>query len=82
MPEQTSWYAIEPGWIVRGSDGTIVGTVADVLGDEELDIFHGLVAFSWGGWREVPADLVKDIYRGQVQLRIRADDVGRLARSG
>lgn len=33
---------IEPGMMVQGTDGTI-GTVAEVVADENVDVFRGLV---------------------------------------
>lgn len=33
---------IEPGMTVQGTDGTI-GTVAEVVADENVDVFRGLV---------------------------------------
>ena len=80
MTVQVSWYAIEPGWRVQTLDGVSVGTVSEVLGDEELDIFHGLaVAVGVGGLpREVPSALVSSIENGTVTVAILADELGSL----
>lgn len=50
MPQDTSeadepiaWRAISEDTPVRSSDGEDVGTVYDVLGSKEDDIFHGIV---------------------------------------
>ena len=43
-PDQPiAWRAIAPETPVRSSDGHDVGTVYDVLGSNEEDIFHGIV---------------------------------------
>ena len=43
-PDQPiAWRAIAPDTRVRSSDGHEVGTVYDVLGSNEEDIFHGIV---------------------------------------
>jgi hypothetical protein len=76
-----SWYAIEPGWSVTSRDGGAIGTVASVLGDENLDIFHGLVCSFWVGKRQVPAELVTTIEPGKIELGITDRDVAGLAPS-
>ena len=43
MPDPRSWYVVEKGWKVVTAEGTDVGTVDEVLGDETADIFDGLV---------------------------------------
>ena len=42
MADPRSWYAVEKGWKVQAADGSDVGTVNEVLGDEAADIFDGL----------------------------------------
>ena len=42
MADPVSWLQIEQGWKVVASDGTAVGTVAQVEGDKQSDIFDGL----------------------------------------
>jgi hypothetical protein len=75
-----SWYAIEPGWQVSTMDGVPVGTVEEVLGDEELDIFHGLAVRVGLARlpREVPSELVSGIEPGRVTVEILSDEFGRL----
>jgi hypothetical protein len=75
-----SWYAIERGWRVTTLDGTAIGTVGEVLGDEELDIFHGISINVGIGRlpREVPADLVSVIEDGNVTLALLAEEIGTL----
>ena len=38
-----SYLLIEPGMTVEGNDGTIVGTVTELVADENADIFRGIV---------------------------------------
>jgi hypothetical protein len=42
MADPVSWLQIEQGWNVLASDGSSVGTVAQVEGDKQADIFDGL----------------------------------------
>ena len=46
MTDPVSWLQIEQGWSVVTSDGVIVGTVAQVEGDKQSDIFDGLAVES------------------------------------
>lgn len=81
MADPVSWFMIEPGWAVADREGARVGSVEAVLGDESLDIFHGLVvAKNALERRSVPADLVGEIVEGQVQLELSAEDVDKLER--
>ncbi len=75
-----SWHAIEPGWKVTTLDGVPAGEVEEVLGDEELDTFHGLAVRLGLGQlpREIPADLVSGIEEGSVTVGILAEEVGTL----
>ena len=80
MGTPVSWYAIEPGWRVASRDGVRVGKVEAVLGDEELDIFHGVSVRVGLGYprREIPADLVSEIVDGTVTLGLSAEEIGSL----
>lgn len=62
--DPVSWLLVEPGWSVVDADGTRVGTVDEVLGDEPTDIFHGLLV----GGREIPAERVREIREGEIRL--------------
>jgi hypothetical protein len=64
MTDQVSWLMIERGWKVVGPDGAKVGKVGEVLGDESVDIFHGLLV----GGEEILAERVGEIREGEVQL--------------
>jgi hypothetical protein len=81
VSEPVSWFVIEPSWTVEASDGKAVGTVHEVLGDGNADIFDGL-AVSPGRLkrpRYVPAESVGEITEGQVVLTISSEDFERLA---
>lgn len=61
---------IEQGWDVVGSDGESLGTVHEIVGDVNIDIFSG-VAVSPGllkSSRFVAAERVKEIVDGRVAL--------------
>jgi uncharacterized protein YrrD len=80
MTEPVSWLMIEPGWAVEAKDGTEVGTVREVLGEDEADIFDGL-AVSHGVLhrsRYVPAESVGEITEGRLALTLSSDEFERL----
>jgi len=68
---------IRPGWKVYASDGTDVGQVDEVAGDDTNDIFNGLaVATSaLGRPKYVPAERVTTITEGRVELSLTPDQV-------
>lgn len=80
MADPVSWLQIEQGWNVVGSDGVIVGTVAQVEGDKQSDIFDGLAVQSGqrGQILYAPGEQVGAIYPGQVTLKITSADAGAL----
>jgi uncharacterized heparinase superfamily protein len=62
------------------SDGVRVGTVAQVEGDKQSDIFDGLAVESKQPTqlRYVPGEQVAAIYPGKVTLKIASVDIGTL----
>ena len=64
MADPVSWLLIEPGWPVYDAAGAKVGTVKEVLADEQTDIFHGLIV----GDDEVLSERVAEIREGEVHL--------------
>jgi hypothetical protein len=80
VADPVSWFVIERGWEVAGSDGSKLGTVEEVLGDTELDVFDGLSVTTGllGKPRYVPSELVQEIVEGSVRLTIGQDEVERL----
>lgn len=80
MTDPVSWLQIAQGWNVVTSDGVIVGTVAQVEGDKQSDIFDGLAVESKEPKqiRYVPGEQVGSIYPGEVTLKIALAEVGAL----
>jgi hypothetical protein len=70
MTDPVSWFLIEKGWRVVASDGTEIGKVHEIVGDENEDIFDGLAISSGllSRPRYVPAESVREIVEGQVRL--------------
>jgi hypothetical protein len=68
-----SYFALEEGTAVLGSDGEEVGQVAHVLADEEEDIFDGIViAHGVGRHSFADAEQVAAIHEHGVTLTISA----------
>jgi rRNA processing protein Gar1 len=63
--DPVSWLLVEPGWPVVDANGQRVGKVDEVLGDEQTDIFHGLVVDG----RKILAESVGEIREGEIRLR-------------
>ena len=80
MADPVSWLQIEQGWNVVASDGVVVGTVAQVEGDKQSDIFDGLAVESRQSAqiRYVPGEQVGAIYPGEVTLKIASADTDTL----
>ncbi len=80
MTDPVSWLQIGQGWNVMTSDGAMVGTVAQVEGDKQSDIFDGLAVESRQPRqiRYVPGEQVGAIYPGEVTLKIASADIATL----
>lgn len=81
MADPVAWTVVERGWAVAASDGNEVGTVDQVLGDPEADIFDGLavgVGTVLNRPIYVPSEKVGAIEEGTVHLTIDADEYSRL----
>ena len=80
MDEPVSWLLIRPGWKVYAADGSEVGEVDEVVGDEARDIFDGLAVAesALGKPRYVPAEQVAGITEGAVRLSLAREQVGEL----
>jgi uncharacterized protein YrrD len=80
MADPVSWMVIEHGWTVVGRDGKELGTVHEVVGDENADIFTGLTIH--GGLlkppRYVPSERVVEIVEGRVVLDVDANQLDAL----
>jgi hypothetical protein len=81
MADPVSWLQIEQGWNVVSSDGTSLGTVAQVEGDKQDDIFDGLAVTSGAPaqLRYVPGEQVGTIYPGEVTLKLTSAEAAGLA---
>ena len=75
-----SWLMIERGWKVVAADGTEVGKVEEIVGDTGSDIFNGLSISTGllGEPKYVPAERVREITEGCVELDLPADAVDHL----
>jgi hypothetical protein len=71
-----SWMAIHQNARVIDRDGTDIGHVEAVLGDEEDDIFHGLALNlkGWGGHVELPADRIQRITADRIYTDLGPDE--------
>lgn len=72
MADPVSWLQIAQGWNVVTADGATIGTVAQIEGDKQSDIFDGLAVVSGHPEqiRYVPGEQVGLIYPGEVTLTI------------
>jgi uncharacterized protein YrrD len=76
MPDPVAWLVVESGWEVVSSDGEKVGTIDEVLGDQNADIFDGLAVAS-GVLKKakyVPSERVGVIVEGRVTLELTPDE--------
>jgi len=80
MGDPVSWLMIRPGWQVHAADGTQVGRVDEVTGDEDADIFDGLAiaTSTLGKPKYVPAESVGPITEGRVDLTLTKEQVDAL----
>jgi hypothetical protein len=80
MDDPVSWLLIRPGWKVYAADGTDVGAVDEVAGDDGQDIFDGLAVArsALGKPVYVPAEEVGTITEGAVHLTLTTEQVGAL----
>jgi hypothetical protein len=80
MTDPVSWLQVTQGWSVVTSDGVTLGTVAQIEGDKQSDIFDGLAVESRKPTqiRYVPGEQVGAIYPGKVTLTIAAAEIASL----
>ncbi len=71
-----SWMAIHQDARVVDKEGTDIGHVDAVLGDDEDGIFHGLALnlTGWGGHVELLADRVKKITADKIYTDLEPDE--------
>jgi len=77
---QVAWIAVEQGAVVVAADGSEVGTVKQIAGDETRDIFDGLVLECphLHGDRYVAAERVKGIWPRRIETDLSAAEAGSL----
>jgi Uncharacterized protein conserved in bacteria (DUF2171) len=80
MPDPVAWKAVEKGWRVYDRDGSEVGTIEQIAGDENADIFDGfsVKSHAHGVAKYVPAEIVASIAVGEVRLTISGAEVASL----
>jgi hypothetical protein len=78
---EVAWKAIEEGARVVASDGAEIGTVSEIAGDAEADIFSGLVVSTsrLGSDRFIPAERVTGIWPTRVETSLTVAESERLA---
>ena len=77
-----AWRAMPYRAPVVAADSSEIGTAESLLGDEEEDIFHGIVVKRkpGGAALEIPAARIKKITAKHVVTDLTADDVAALPR--
>jgi sporulation protein YlmC with PRC-barrel domain len=75
--DPVAWTMIEAGWKVFDAEGDEIGTVYEITGDAEADIFDGL-AIEHSGRRYVPSEKVGQIFEGEVHLTLTRGEVATL----
>jgi PRC-barrel domain len=80
MPDPVAWKAVEKGWKVYDREGEDVGTVEEIAGDEEADIFDGfgIKTGTLSSTKYVPAEIVGSIAVGEIRLTIAGNEVAPL----
>jgi hypothetical protein len=80
VPDPVSWLLIRTGWTVLAVDGSEVGEVDEVVGEDTEDIFDGLAiaTSALGRPRYVPAEQVAEITDGSVRLSLTREQVEQL----
>ena len=78
--QQVSWLVIEPGWAVVATDGSHVGYVQEVVGDDTADIFDGLALSTslFDDLKYIPSEKVGRIFDRRVELLVSSNDVQQL----
>jgi hypothetical protein len=80
MAASVSWLSIARGWKVMAADGSEIGEIDEVIGDENSDIFDGIsIAMSaLGQPRYARADQVASIEQGSVRLSLTREQAAQL----
>jgi uncharacterized protein YrrD len=80
MADPVSWKVVEKGWPVYDAEGAEVGTVHEIAGDENADIFDGfgIKTSTLGAVKYVPSEIVGSIAEREVRLTISGSEVASL----
>lgn len=75
--QPVSWLTIRAETPVFSSDGEEVGSVHEVLGSEQADVFHGIVVRSGllGKDAMVPAEKISGMTENRIDLSLPAEEV-------
>jgi uncharacterized protein YrrD len=78
---QVAWKAIEPDAQVFSRDGHALGTVAEVVGDYDADVFTGLAVAKGllGRPKFVPAERVLGIWPSRIEVDVTPDEFDALS---
>ena len=77
MADPVAWNMIESGWKVFDAEGDEIGTVHEITGDENVDIFdgHAIKHGALGRDQYVPSENVGQILEGEVHLSLTRSEV-------
>lgn len=80
MSNSVSWLVIRPGWKVFSAEGSEIGEVDEVVGDDTTDIFDGLsiAESALGQPRYAGAEQIAEIEQGVVRLSLSREQAGQL----
>ena len=82
MPEAPddpiAYTALQQGTPVQTRDGSQFATVQDVLVDEKVSVFDGILVLSATGTRFVDADQIHSIYTSHVRTTLSAEQAANL----
>lgn len=75
--DEIAWRAVPEDTPVCSAEGSEVGTLHDLLGSNEEDIFHGIVVHlgRFGHNVFVPADSVTRLTRSHVDVSLTSDEI-------
>jgi hypothetical protein len=75
-----AWIAMPYRATVVAADGSEIGTAESLLGDEQEDIFHGIVVKRREGGKllEIPAARIKKITNKHVETDLTEDEISTL----
>jgi sporulation protein YlmC with PRC-barrel domain len=79
-PDRVAWTGLETGALVIAADGSEVGKIKEVVGDEEADIFDGLVVnhSRRGSSHYIASERVKSIWPERVETDLSPEEAGSL----